>query len=465
MKRYFYPLLWSLLLVFALSGCSQRMDYLRPEIAMPGAWQEPVPQQAPPQWQSALRQDPWWHGFGDPRLNQLIDEVLRVNHDIIAAGIRLQQARLQAGLSATNRTPEVKVSTSWNINKDLRSGVQRESSGASLSIGYQVDLWGKLAAVREKAEWEVQASEEDRQATALTLVGTSAKLYWQLAYLQQSLDSGQEELEYLGELLGLSQAKYEAGAVSSLELLQLGRQLAERSASMSELRRRKQAAANRLALLLDRAPGPLALIPDALPEARLPAIAAGIPAELLGRRPDLRAAEYRLRAALAEQDRIRLSFYPDLTLTGSGGTGTDRLAQILESPVATLGVSLLFPFVQYNTSQLTIKIAAEEYQLRVVDFRQLVFQAFAEVEDALAAYRYGQEQLRQLEQALDRQHQIEEKAALRYRAGATGIQAWLDEQDRLRSLELTVAAQQREQLNVAVTLYQAIGGAIPPPAG
>ncbi len=182
----------------------------------------------------------------------------------------------------------------------------------------------------------------------------------------------------------------------------------------------------------------------------------------MARRPDLQASEYRLRSTLASGDNTRLSLYPVLSLTGSAGGQSTDLSQVLQDPVGTLGAGLSLPFVNWNQQQLNVQLADEEYAQAVVAFRQSLYQALSDVETALSAREHYQQQQRYLARALALAERSEQLAEVRYRQGATGVQEWLDEQEKRRTAELALAGNLRDQLNNQMTLFQALGGAEQP---
>ena len=214
-----------------------------------------------------------------------------------------------------------------------------------------------------------------------------------------------------------------------------------------------------LAILFDQPPEQREAEPQRLPEGPLPAIEPNLPASLLGQRPDLRAAELRLRQSLAQGDATRASFYPAFSLTGSVGSSSDSLARVLQNPVATLGAGLTLPFVQWPSSQLSIQVSENEYAEAVVNFRQNLYTALAEVENRLFADQHYQQQVEQLAKALALAQRSETRAETRYRAGATDVQSWLDEQEKRRSAESSLAQTRLARLNNLMSLYQALGGA------
>jgi NodT family efflux transporter outer membrane factor (OMF) lipoprotein len=451
----------ALALALALGGCTLFQPAPREQrpLEVPQAWQQQQPQ---PGMASAATMLPsrWWTAFNDSRLDALIDDALRTNNNLAAAGIRVQRAQLQAGLANTNLTPSVVGQASTGRSYDLkRGGVAGSSSTSLVTLSYELDLWGRLSAQRSAADWELKATESDRQATALALVGTTAGLYWQVGYLNQRIALSEAGMEDARRILALVRAKYAAGAVSGLDVAQAGQNLASQEAAHTQLLQQRVEARNALAILFDRPPETAAQEPSQLPDIELPAIDAGLPASLLGRRPDLRAAEQRLRGSLANVDATRTGFYPALSLTGSLGTSSNALGELLKNPVATLGAGLVLPFLQWNTARLTVAVSQTQYEEAVLGFRQSLYTALSEVENTLSSRTQLRDESEKLVVALQQAQRAETLSEVRYRAGATALQPVLDAKDRRRSAEVSLALNRLNQLNATMTLYKALGGA------
>ena len=439
-----------------LSGCSAlRSDYQTPEVTMPALWQ----QASSSQEASAQLTSLWWQAFNDPQLNALIGEVLQRNPDLAVAGIKLRKARLQADLTATNRTPDLTVGASSQVSAPLDGGSSTHSYSTQASLSYELDLWGRLASSRDAARWEAEATAQDKAATALSLVGTTAAIYWQIGYLNESLALGEANLADTRRALDLAILKHQAGATDGLDLLQARQDLATQEAELTQTRQQLVEQRNALALLFDAPPEQWQVHErQELKNLQLPTIQPGLPAELLARRPDLQASELRLRSTLASGDNTRLSLYPVLSLTGSAGGESLSLSKVLQDPVGSLGAGLTLPFVNWNQQQLNVQVADAEYAQAVVEFRQSLYQALSEVEDKLAAATHYQQQAEQLQAAFDLASRSEQLAEIRYRQGATGVQSWLDEQQKRRSAELALAENRLNQLNNQMQLFQALGG-------
>jgi len=441
--------------IAVLSGCAGlvRKDYKPPTVTVPAQWQT-----QPETGAQVLAAHQWWQVFQDPDLDRLITLALKTNNDLAAAAIKVRKARLQAGLAATNLTPDLSVGANAGTQKDLDSGHTSDSSGTNTSLSWELDLWGRLAASRDAAEWEAQATDQDRAATALSLVGTTAGLYWQIAYLNQAIATSREGIAYTLKTLELVRVKYQAGAVSRIDLLQAEQNAESQKADLTDLLQQMAQARNALAVLFNQAPEHLMADPKQLSEMPMPALEAGIPAAVLGNRPDLKAAEMRLRGSLANVDATRAGYYPKLSLTAGLGTSSTQLLKLLQNPVATLGAGLVLPFVQWNQARLDTQIANTGYEQAVVEFRQKLYEALREVEDALSARQNYLAQETALRRSSTLAQEAEKIAEVRYKTGQTGVQAWLDQQETRRTADLALARNRYNQLKNMMTLYQALGG-------
>jgi NodT family efflux transporter outer membrane factor (OMF) lipoprotein len=448
-------LLLAAVLVAVLAGCAGiiRTDYQRPTVILPAQWQT-----QPNTGEQILATNQWWRVFRDPQLNRLIAQALKTNNDLAAATIKVRKARLEAGLEATNRTPDVSVSASTSRERDFDTNDTTRSSGTTTSLSWELDLWGKLASSRDAAEWEAKATEQDRANTALSLIGTTADLYWEIAYLNQAIRKSQDSIAYTRKTLELVRVKYQAGAVSNLDLLQAEQDVESQKADLADLQQQMAEARNALAVLFDQAPEHVMSNPKHLSDMPMPVLEAGIPAAVLGNRPDLKAAEMRLRSTLEDANSSRASYYPGLSLTSALGTSSTQLVNLLHNPVGTLGAGLTLPFVEWNQAKFNTRIAMAAYEQAVVEFRQSLYEALQDVENALSARKHYLTRETALRRTCMLAKKAEQVTETRYRAGETGVQEWLDQQETRRTAELALAKNHYNQLKNMITLYQALGG-------
>lgn len=443
-------------ILFAGCAASVKTPYHAPSVSVPNDFQY--------QRGSGLNanqwSDQWWTLFNDAQLNSLVDQVIAKNGDLAVAGIAVKQARLQADLTANQQGLRVGSNVSTGHNYDLNSG-NDSADGLSLSgnVSYEVDLFGKLANQTEAQRWEALATEQDLQATAQTLIGTTCNLYWQLAYLNERMTAAEQSLATSNKLFDLVKAQYRAGAVSGIEMTEAEQSVQSQKATVSELRQQIVEARTALAVLLHQPVQQLNVnIPNALPHSTLPNIEAGLPAALISRRPDLQAAELRLRKTLATIDATKASYYPSISLTSSLGATSTSLTELLQNPVLALGASLSLPFLQYNDMKKDIAISELDYESAIISYRQTLYQAFADVENALSGRIEINEQVADQQKNLELAQKSARLNEVRYRHGAVALKNVLDAQESVRSAQVSLAQTRYNQYTAYVTLMQALGG-------
>ncbi|MBO9518734.1 MAG: efflux transporter outer membrane subunit [Porphyrobacter sp.] len=441
-------------ILLASAGCASltQTDYAAPSLPVEAAWSEQ------PGGVSAQQTGPWWDEFNDSELSALVDRVLTENADLAAAGTRLKQARLSADLATSQLLPSLSANLSNGVSKTFDSGISwNESASGSLGASWEVDLFGRLDSERDAAGWEAKATEQDLAATRLALAGTTVSAWWQLAYVNERIALSEQSLVYTRKILDLTTRQHEAGEVSRLDISEAEQSLATQEASLTQLKQSRVETRNALAALLGRQvyDGPERL---ALPVEQLPAVDAGIPAELLARRPDLAAAELRLRKTLATSDATVASYYPRLSLTGALGTTSDTLLAYLANPVATIGAALSQTVLNPDRIRLGTKIARADYEVAVDQFRQTFYDALRDTGNALSAREHYLTQGQAIARNLAASQDAETLYARQYAAGQVALRSWLDAQERLRSAEASAAENRLNQLNAQVALHQALGG-------
>lgn len=461
-----YPVLslraTALSLALFLAGCtSLHTPYQRPALAVPTAWAQQAAVEP-------VHTEHWWRQFNDPQLDAVVQAALARNSNLAVAALTLRQAQLQADLTGTAQTPTVGASVAAQQQRSLggatTSATTAHSTSATFNASYEVDLWGRLSSLTDAARWQAQASAEDREAAEQSLVGTTAELYWQLGYINQRIASAGQSVTYATETLRLVEAQHRHGAVSALEVEEAQRNVSSQRATLSSLQQSRVEYRNALAIVFDAAPGAATLAgvltqePQQLPTMDLPHVGADVPASLLARRPDLRAAEMRLRAVLADADATRASYYPTLSLTGALGGASTTLGNVLAHPYALLGQGLTLPFLQVNRMKLDNAIAATGYESAVISFRQTLYSALADVDNALSARDTLAQQATELAASLAAAQRVERLYQVRYRNGAVALSIWLTAQETRRTAEIAMAENQLARLRNLSLLYRTLGG-------
>lgn len=434
-----------------LAGCSSltRSDYQRPLLSLPTQWQPATDRVSEYGWQR----------FGDPRLSRVIEQVLESNNDLAAAAITVQQARVAAGLTDTNMTPDVAVSGSASNSKNVRRGTSsQESYSSGMTISWELDLWGKLARTREQSEWEAVASEQDYHATVLTTMGTTAQLYWLIALYNQQIRNQRDGLAISQQTVQQELSWFNAGKVGQLDVLQSQQALLERENQWRTLVQQRQNTRNALALLLNRPAEQHTDESPALDANQQVPIVQKTPLRVIAQRPDIQAAESRLRAALAGYDASRLQFYPALSLDASLNAGSQVFSQWFSDPIRSIGGALTLPFIQWNTQRLTVKQADLAVKQAAITFRSTAYAALAEVDEAMENRLSADEQRARLHQSLALSQRRLTLTESRYRAGAVDFQTLLNAQDDLLTLENSLAQTQYDYLYATLQLWLAQGG-------
>jgi NodT family efflux transporter outer membrane factor (OMF) lipoprotein len=401
--------------------------------------------------------DRWWQRFGDTNINALIDEALKQNNDLVLAALNIRAAQLQAHLAVIN--PIVTAGYAYDYSRVLQDDVPATHfHSLTTSVSYEIDLWDQLAATKDVARWEARATEQDRQSVALTLIGSAVNLYYQLADLNYRIALSEQSIAYATRTLELVQVLKVAGAATTLETAEAEQSLASQKANQAALIEQRVELRNALILLLNGTPWPEIQERGSVPDDPPPPVAAGLPVALLDRRPDLRAAELRLRETLAQSDATRLSFYPNLSLTGSLGTASTGLSELVSNPLGSLAATLVLPFIQINQAHFVTTLARTQYDKAVVSFRKTLLQALIDVDNALSARIQLAKEGVQLQRSLESARTVDRLTEIRYRAGAVALRSWLDAQEARRQAEIALSNNRLARLQNYATLCQALGG-------
>ncbi|EKO3561929.1 efflux transporter outer membrane subunit [Vibrio fluvialis] len=450
MKRYQYSTI--ALCVLLATGCVARSELPEQNVTVPEQWQTGQTQSET----QAISQ--WWTSFGDPQLNQWVEKVLATNSNLAIATLTLKQARLEAGLATSDTYPDVSASVSGERSKPLDGGDSSKSYQASLSVSYELDLWGKLSAAKDAAMWTALATQQEREATAQSLVATTAQLYWQIGYLNQRVELSNNDINDAKETLALTQSQYRHGSVTRVNVLEAERTLAGLEATHRDYLQQRTEAVNAFAILFDQPPQDLATSIPALPDYAVPTIEAGVPADVLNRRPDVKQSLFELKSVLATKDNTDTNYFPSLTLTGALGGSSTELRKLLSDPIGTLGADLTLPFLNWNEMQLNRDIAQVKYESAIISYRKTLYAALQDVDNALSAKENYEFQAEKLQKQYDSAAEVARIYKSQYEYGAIDITTLLDAQENERSAKASLLENRYNQLVNIATVYQSLGG-------
>ncbi len=448
--------LGSLLLAALLAGCTVGPDYVRPDIDTPATWRVPAGQAAD------IANTAWWQGFGDPVLDRLIGEALHGNRDLRIAAARVDEYAARLGLTRAEAFPQLGYGANANraeAGSAVPGGQRGNLYQATLNLGWELDVWGRIRRASEAARAELLAAEEGRRAVILSLVSAVATGYIQLRNLDRQLEIARETVKSRAESVRLFRIKRQGGVISDLELAQVESEYEQAAVRVPALERQIALQENALSVLLGRNPGPIARgqAADAL---RLPEVPAGLPSELLVRRPDIQAAEQALIAANARIGVARAHYLPRLSLTGLFGQASGELDSLFRSSANLwqIGADALGPI--FTGGRLESGVAAAEAVQRQTLERYLdaIQTAFREVDDALVSVAKYRTELAARGRQVAALRTYAAKARLRYDEGYVSYIEVLDAERRLFDVELLHAQARADLYAALVSLYKAMGG-------
>lgn len=428
--------------------------------------QAPLPSQWPAASATTQAELPDWRSFfADPALQQLITQALAHNRDLRVATLGIEQARAQYQIREADRLPTLNAVAN-GTRTPTSAGRIASSYTAGLSLtAFELDFFGRVARLQDQALAQYLASREARDSAQISLAATVAGLWLNLVADEQALALTRQTLASREASLALIRLRYDHGATAEPDL-RLAQSLVEAArASLAQQQRQRALDENALQLLLGQ-PVPPALLQGLaqtrLDQLALPDVPAGLPSQLLARRPDIRQAEQQMQAARANVEVARAAFFPRITLTAGAGSASSHLNDLLQSGSwgFTLAPSLSLPVLDGGRNQAGLASAQASQQVALAQYEKAVLTAFREVADALASRQALRDQ-----QAAQRA-QVEADSA-RLRAAeqrfAHGLSSALELQDAQRSLLATQLAELQTQLasqQNRVALYKALGGGL-----
>jgi NodT family efflux transporter outer membrane factor (OMF) lipoprotein len=440
-------------LVVSVTGCATTSPVLSPEIETPAAWNEAAAQEA------AAVSAEWWGEFDSRELRSLVEQALAGSPDLAIAMERVRQAEAQVRVAGASLFPSLNLGFDSRASR-AESSPTSESSSASLSASYEVDLWGGNAAGLRGAQAGLAATTFDRDTARLTLIAGVANAYFEVLSLRGRLAAARESLAIAERVLALVRVRARNGAVSPLDVARQEAAVLSRRAALLPLEQQERQTLAALAVLLGRLPEGFGVEAASLARLAVPAVSPGLPADLLVRRPDLAAAEADLAAANASLAAARTALLPSIQLTASAGVASGALLAFMSGPTASAAIaaSVLQPIFDGGRRRAEVAIAQSRERELVEVYRKAILAAFADVESALAAAsRLAEREALQV-QVEERAREALRLAEVRYREGADDLLSVLDAQRTLADAQDQLEQARLGRLEAAVALFRALGG-------
>ncbi|SFS24530.1 efflux transporter outer membrane subunit [Pseudomonas sp. NFACC42-2] len=462
-KRSIPPYLPALGLCLLLTACAGDPPTVDSAIAPPAAWQFAERDAA-----QASNQR-WWTQFGSPQLNRLVDQARRDSFDVAAAMARVRQAQATAVIAGAPLLPEVKFNLAASHQKLLHGtgGPDLDASqsddavdnfGANFTASYEVDFWGGRAAARDSALHSLRASEFDQATVELTLLSNVADRYVQTLAARQRQQIAELNLANARNVLDLVQTRYDAGSATALELAQQKSLVASQQRQLPLIQQLAEESQITLAALLGQPVQALDLGAEPFQDLTWPTIGAGMPSQLLSRRPDIAKAEAELAAAQADVTVARAAMLPALTLGATLGSDAYKAVDVLRSPYYTLTAGLVGPI--FNNGRLSAerdKARARQDEL-LQTYRGAIINGFADVEKALSSITRLDQQRHWQTEELQQAQTAFQIAESRYQAGAEDLLTVLETQRTLYAAQDLNVQLRLSRLQASIALYKALGG-------
>ncbi|MCA0978674.1 efflux transporter outer membrane subunit [Qipengyuania flava] len=439
----------------ALSACAPTLQDAPPEAAVsaPAEWRTRLDVTAP------VERD-WWNGFGDPQLSRLVEQAQRNNPDVRIAAARVEEARATELGSRGYLLPTLGGGAEGAYRREVSPFGQPRTVAVAqptFRASYELDLFGKNAARVDAAEAGVAARAAAQEAARLSVTAATASGYITLLALDRRLAILEETLQARQEAVKFARDRAEVGYTSQLPLRQAEAEYQAAVQLVPQLKTQIARQENALSVLTGEVPGAI-LRGGTLADLRQPAAPATLPSELLRRRPDVAAAEYRIAAADAKMRVARADFMPSIDLGASAGLA---LSDLLADPIGvwSLGGSILAPIFQGGKLQAQLDGATAQRDQAAWAYRSAVLDAFREVEDRKAVLANLKDQEAALVAQREAVADALRHARNRYRAGYTPYIEQVDAQRALLGVELSLVQAKADELTALVGLYQAVGGA------
>lgn len=449
------------------SACQLAPRDVRPELSTPATYPE-VEAGAADAGMRATELG-WNDFFKDPRLELLIDTALKHNRDLAIAVAQIEEARGLYRIQRADRLPTIGVSADGTRSKGSALGLSNNdatttlyTAGVGISV-FELDFWGRVRNLSRAARSQYLATFEAARAFQLSLIRDVATTYLASLEANERIRLAEATVQSRQDGLRIAQRRLDAGVTSELEFRQAETLLTQAETDLAALRLTRAQNDNFLAVLLGGPPDAALPAPMTLAQqADLVTLAAGLPSELLEKRPDILGAEERLRASRANIGAARAAYFPSITLTGSYGYASTELDDLVGADGNTwsFGPSISLPIFDYGRRRGNLDAAKARETIAIADYERTIQTAFQEVSDALAGRRYLSEQVAAQERSLIAQRRLADLARKRYLEGVVAYLEVLDAERNLFSAEQTLLQLRRAEVANLVTLYVALGGGI-----
>jgi multidrug efflux system outer membrane protein len=449
--------------VLILTGCTVGPKYKRPPVTVPDTYRGLAPEVVA-QTSASLADEKWWTVFQDPQLQALIREALSQNYDVRIAATHVLQAQAVLGITRADQFPTITGGLSSSNERfpatKITPAFETSPTQVNLSLFWELDFWGKFRKATEAARANLLATEWGQKAVMSSLVSNVASAYFELLELDSEMQISRNALASRKESLRLVEVRAKGGATSDLDVRQSEQLVYTAAAAIPDLERRIEQQENLIGVLLGKNPGPITRGKPLIENPILPTVPVGLPSSILEQRPDIHAAEQQLIAANARIGVAKAAYYPQITLTATGGYQSPALTELFSGPAGlwSFGGQLVQPIFTGGRIRSNVRLTEAQQQEAVLFYQQSIQEAFREVSDSLIAYRKNQEFRAQEELLTNSAQDATRLSDMRYRGGVSSYLEVLDSDTRYFDAQLGLAQAQLNERLALVQLYNALGG-------
>lgn len=453
-------------LLAALScSCMVGPNYKRPPVSVPDSYRGPelqVPSAATQPGVFSFGDLRWSNVFHDRVLQDLIRTALQQNYDLRIAAARILQAEGELRVTRSQEFPQVNGTASAARQRIALSPSLPSFKYSDFQLGgsasWLLDFWGEYRRATEAARASLLASEFNQQAVKVTLVSEVASAYFQLRALDLQLQISEDTLKSRQASFRLTQIKQQGGVASMLDVRQAQSLVQTAETTITDTQRLIAQQEDAISILLGENPATVARGKPLNEETLAPTLPAGLPSSLLERRPDIRQAEQELVAANAQIGVARAQFFPEISLTGSGGTESFELSNLFSTGIWSFGGNLAQPIFTAGRLKGNLQAARAQEQQALLAYKQTIQEAFREVSDALIGYSRNRQFLTQQQALTETLADADRIARIQYQGGVTAYLNVLEQETQYFSAQLELAQARLNELDSVVQLYQALGG-------
>ena len=402
----------------------------------------------------------WWKAYNNDELNYLTSFALKNNPDMLKAAVKIQKQLANLNLSESDLFPTLTGSLGASSKKKLNDGKKStQTFSGELALNYEIDLYGKIADARDAQEFELNATVADAESARLSVVNSVVDLYFNLLYLRDTIDLTQKNIDTYRSLLDIASARFNTGKADKLEITQARQSLIAEQTALLNAQTQYKEMEQSLRNVLNLKPsdgfvlGKASILKQPLLTSHL-----SVPVSVLANRPDLTAAQYRLKKAFKTVKVSEKSWYPTISLNGAIGSSSDRAKSTFDFPYLLGGVSVNLPFLDWNSVKNNVKIAKADYDIALIDFKDALAQALNEV--AYYSFAYGKTEhiYANVEKTVENNRQITAYYRARHQAGKASfkdvLQAVADENAARKNL----LAQKYQLIKYENLLFKAMAG-------